>query len=364
MLLIYYIAYGLIILLTMPLAGKNLAFAYSREPENSYSALMGLGKGYRKVVYFSFILIFAILVAQCVGRDELIADYQLYKKAYEAGGQINTKKGIEYTFYLLTLASPEFLILLLFYALLSVSTHLIAILKNSPNIWLAMILYVGYTFVLHDMIQMRCAVAAGIFLISIRYIQERRWVIYYLLVALAISFHYSAIVFIPLYFLPKRNMNRIFWVSALMFALIFSVFDIRLGNLLRYIPIRIIELYLKSYLGSREYSEAATGPMRIAQCLLTMYMIINVRKYQRVYPFATISIAIYTCSLLVYLLFGDIPVLQGRLGELLGVSGIYMWAMFPMINRRYYYFWMIIPIIIALYNNMTAYTLLSLENQI
>ncbi len=363
MLFVYYIAFALIILLTIPLAGKRIVFAYSTEPENSYSPLNGLKSSYKKMVYISFILIFGILVAQCVGRDELMADYLMYKKIYESGGQINTKKGIEYTFYLITKISPEFWVLLIIYAILSCGLHLIGILKNSPNIWLSMILYVGYTFVLHDMIQIRCAVAAGIFLISIRYIQERRWVIYYLLIALAICFHYSAIVFLPLYFLPKKKMNRVFWITILALALLFSVFEIKLGNILRYIPLRIIDLYLKSYMGSREYSEASTGPMRIIMCILVMYMIMNIKKYQKVYPYATISVGIYTCSLLVYLLFGDIPVLQGRLGELLGVSGIFMWAMFPMVNKRHYYLLMLIPLIIALYTSGTAYTLLSLQNQ-
>ena len=364
----YYILLALILLITLPLGVKKRVFAYSRlesaSDENkplSYTPLAGMGKSKKNAIYLIWGLVLAFLVAICVGRDELMPDYLMYQALYDGGGQTNSRRDLEPSFVWITQFSPNFYILLFVYAFLSVGLHLYGIIRNAPNLWLSLGLYLGYTFVLHDMVQMRAAVSAGILLIGIRYIQQRNWKVYFLLCIIAYFFHYSASIFFFLYFLPKKNMNRWFWAAVLLLAMAFSVFGVQIGTFSRLLPFKFIDNYLRAYLGAKNFSESETGPARIAMCMLLLYMIMNIKKYQKVYPYATISVAIYTCSMLAYLLFGDIPVLQGRMGELLGVAGIFMWAAFPMISKRYYYLLCGIPILLAIYYAMGMYPLLAGE---
>jgi hypothetical protein len=69
---------------------------------------------------------------------------------------------------------------------------------------------------------MRNIKAIFLFIISIKYIQERRFVPFLLLTMLAISFHISAIVYIPMYFLLHRKYSKtLLWATFIVGNIIF-----------------------------------------------------------------------------------------------------------------------------------------------
>lgn len=354
----YYILLAVCLILTLPLASSRVAFAWKSDTLNGYSPLSALPKKNRIFYYGIFVVICILLCVICIYRDETIPDYAMYRHLYESGGLGGGKRDIEPTFPLIVSISPSFITLLAIYAVLSVGTHLWAIIRNSPNIWLAMMIYLTYTFVLHDMIQMRAAVAVGLMLIGIRYIVERNWMVYFSLCVVAILFHYSAMIMLPLYFLPRKRLVKWVWISVMVVCMILGFFETQLGMLTRYIPLGIVEAYLKAYVGSRDYSVLALGPIRIIECLLVIFIIANIDKIQKKYPYAVISVLIYMMSLIVYILCGDIPVLQSRVGEFYGAAGIFAWAMLPLISKKFYYLLFIVPIFFAVYHNQVVTALL------
>lgn len=352
MLEIYWVVVFIVLLMTLPYASRKLAYSYNPGRGIAYDALTGLNNGERKMSYLLSFAIFVILVLTCVNKPEYMADVSMYKTMYEAGGQENSHKSIEPTFGWITRISPTFMVLLLIYAVLSVGSHLLGIVRNSPNIWLSMMVYMLVFFVLHDIIQIRAAVACGLILVSIRYIYERKWYYYFPLILVASLFHYSALSFLPMFFLPRKRMIKWVWVGLLVISIFLSLFDMRFGLVTKYLPLKVVEMYVSSYIGNRNAAGTSGGFnwTYLVQSLVLIILVIRVDKIQKHYPFAPVCLALSIFSQMCYLLLGDVQVLQTRMGELLGVADIFTLAMIPMLNRRLYYLLFFVSLLLVLFH--------------
>lgn len=348
MIFVYYVIMAVILLFATPLASQKLAYSYPGH--GNYSALQGYNSATRKVVYTCFAVACVLLIINCIFRDEFLPDYLTYEWLYNAGGSSKVSREYEQTFNIIVKYSPTFLILLGVYAVISCSINMYGLLKNSPNIWLSLLLYLTFWYVLHDMIQIRAGVACALMLVGVRYIQERKWIIYFLICFVAMSFHNSAVIMFPLYFLPKKNCNKWVWTIILGVALLFSAMNYQFGLMARSIPVGFVQTYLENYIGNKNYTSSSLGFTRFLKIGLCILMLFNQKKITRQYPYAPVVLGQYMCSLLCYLLFADIPVLQGRMGEFLGVSEIFALSMLPFISKKHYYIWFAVPIVIAIYN--------------
>lgn len=103
------------------------------------------------------------------------------------------------------------------------------LIKHTDNYPLALLISTifGCFYLFTDL--MRNALAVFIFINAIDYIRERKPVKYFLLVALSISFHYSAALFIPLYFFAYKKPSKkvfgcIFFVGVILYVLNISLF--------------------------------------------------------------------------------------------------------------------------------------------
>lgn len=103
------------------------------------------------------------------------------------------------------------------------------LLKHTDNYPLSLLISTifGCFFLFTDL--MRNAIAIFIFINAIDYLAERRWVKYFAMIILSISFHYSAVLFIPLYFFAckrtsKKVFGTLFFIGVFMYALHISIF--------------------------------------------------------------------------------------------------------------------------------------------
>lgn len=349
MILSYYVIIVIAALITLPLASKKVTFGYPGAPQ-PFTSMASVSKGEKRMYAAVFLLLSVMLVLLCTFREETLPDYMMYQQNYSSGPSANGSRELEPTFVWMVAISPTFLWLLAFYAMLSVGTNMYSIYTNSPNIWLSLLLFIPYYFALHDMIQMRAAVSCAILLLSIRYISERKWWIFFPLALIAFLFHYSASVMFLLYFVPKKRLNKWIWSATMLLALAFSFTTFQLGFVAKYIPLDFVQNYIYSYVGNRMFTASAVGPVRILKVVLIIVMLFNLDTIKRYYPFAPVVLSIYIGSQLCYLLFADIPVLQGRMGELLGVSEIFAIAMLPLISKKHYYILILLALCIAVYN--------------
>lgn len=82
--------------------------------------------------------------------------------------------------------------LFLVYAIISIPIHLTALWRISRIPFLTLTIYISYYYMMHDMVQMRCGVAAGLFLWAIYFYVEKKKLYTLFFILLGIYFHYSA----------------------------------------------------------------------------------------------------------------------------------------------------------------------------
>ncbi len=82
-----------------------------------------------------------------------------------------------------------------------------AIKRYTNNYALALLVFMGFWF-FFTFTYLRQVLAVSFAWYAIKYILQRNWKMYLLIIAIAISFHNSAFIFAPLYFIPVRKYRR------------------------------------------------------------------------------------------------------------------------------------------------------------
>lgn len=344
--LIYIIIVGAILLFTINLASPSVVFCQIGNSRN-FDSLRAFGPTQKRFIIAEALVIAFILIMLCVSRPDDMPDYQMYRMIYGWGGAGNLNKDMEITFSVLVNIAPTFLFFIGIYALFSVNAHIYAIFRNSPIIWISLLIYLSLYFVLHDMVQIRAAVATGILLISVRYIVERNLAVYLGLVVTAGMFHYSAMIFLPMYFIPYRHINKWIWSGVLVVSLAFGLMNMQFGYIAKLIPVEIIQSYVYAYMGSHQHVGVEVGMSNIIKIGIGIILIFNLETIRKRYPYAVPVMMFYIFSQMSYVLFTDLAVLQTRMGELFGVFEIFALAMFPLISRKYYIFLCMVPVALA-----------------
>lgn len=103
------------------------------------------------------------------------------------------------------------------------------LLKHTDNYPLAMMVCMVFGGILLFTDLIRNAIAIFVFINAIDYLYERKPLKYFLLVMVSISFHYSAVLYIPLYFLGNKKISKSIFSIVLLagtaiYALNISVF--------------------------------------------------------------------------------------------------------------------------------------------
>lgn len=94
------------------------------------------------------------------------------------------------------------------YALLSIPIRLAAIYKLSKLPILTLGIYISYFYQLHDLMQIRCAVASALFLFAVYYRAETKWWKFILCILLGAIFHYSAVAGFVILFFSNKELKR------------------------------------------------------------------------------------------------------------------------------------------------------------
>ena len=103
--------------------------------------------------------------------------------------------------------------------------------RFATPLWLGTFLFVALGFYYNSFCFMRQIIAAVVMLWALRYIHERRFLRYALLVVLASCFHLSAVVMLPLYFAAKIPITRTVlavysFISILIFTYSYQIIDL------------------------------------------------------------------------------------------------------------------------------------------
>ena len=124
-----------------------------------------------------------------------------------------------------------FTIIALFYSI-SVGRF---IYKNSKNPILSYVIFISMGFYTFSMTALRQTIAIGIILFSFEFIKKRKFIPFLLLVLLASTFHYSALVFLPFYFIGYKKFTRPYVLLTLSTIPLVFVFRDQLFSILNQI---------------------------------------------------------------------------------------------------------------------------------
>ena len=170
-----------------------------------------------KIYYF---VICAFIVAVIGFRDSSIGiDTEMYRSLFsryqsvtfsEAIHMAHTEYGYVVLNWLIGKSSGQFQIFLVVCAVLYVVSAATVIYQYSAVPWMSFYLFITFGFMTFGMSTMRQTVALTFTMIAFCFIRRRKLFWYLFFLALAVSFHQTALIFLPAYWLGKFKINRKF----------------------------------------------------------------------------------------------------------------------------------------------------------
>lgn len=138
-----------------------------------------------------------------------------------------------------------------------------------------------YAFYLFIDNPMRNLIAISIVLLSVRYLIERCFWKYLVLILLAMSFHISAILFFPMYFILSRKIpNAVYIAVFLLFNFLFSSREILISLISRFSGVSYIGQKIQDYLiGDSEYAQGRVLSLGMILHLVFFILLLYKKEY-------------------------------------------------------------------------------------
>lgn len=215
-------------------------------------------------------------------------------------------------------------------ACLGVGFKYAAISKYAPYAFLSLLVYFSKYYLVQDMIQIRAGVATGIFLLSIEHIKNRNFKSYLFYICVAAMFHYSAAIYILLYFVCDKRLsfNKFLLIAVALLAAV-KTFDLN-SYLIEYASDYIFKMQIyadSKKLGIEPEVNILSVELIMNSCLFALFYFLRSR-FIPTYSYYEIWLRAFALSLCMSMLFANFPVLSLRLSELFGIVSIFL---FPLI---------------------------------
>ena len=150
----------------------------------------------------------------------------------------------------------------------------ISIKKYTVNYPLATILFLGLWF-FFTFTYLRQVLGATIVWLGVQYVIERKFWKFMVIVLIGFSMHNSAIIFFPLYFVPRRKFSPKIIVWIMLFLLILGMSSL---------PNSLFEVYESSSVVERHGEYNASGGLRVAYILEAFFFLYLILKNYRYIP--------------------------------------------------------------------------------
>jgi hypothetical protein len=311
---------------------------------------------------FLFVCVVLIIVAGFRPEDSVL-DYDLYLKNF-SDIKSNTQVFIEPTFILISSLVNSSIYLFLIYAILGVSLKFIAIKQLSELWFLSVLIYLCNFYLLHELTQIRAGVASAILLLCVKPIYERNWKKFVFFALLGFSFHYSALVIFPLWFLGHEPRKK--WL-ILSIPISYMIYFLGI-NLVLVLPIPGIQEKLETYKSIQELGDEVWNSINVFNLLfltrITIFYFLLwkydlVLRYNKYLP---ILIKIYCISLMTIPIFATMPVVAFRVNEFIGIIEIILIPLMFYVLRPVYFSRAVIlfiglclMLIVLFYNKLILY---------
>lgn len=281
------------------------------------------GKRYNNVLYWAIggiLILFAGL--REIGIDH---DSVAYRNYYDMGKEIWIMA--EPTFGIISRLVKyifnNFQYVIIIYAIAGITLKFKAINRLTELQWLSLIVYFSTYFLLHEFTQIRAGIASGLVLLSIPHIAERKPWHFLGFVGLAMLFHYSAIIALPLYLLTDSHLNRAWKIligSLIPIGIVLHY--LKFDPLLFVIPIETIRLKIEIYQQNQESTNISLNIFNLVYIVKYIILYILLFYYETIYnkaKYISLLLKIYALSLFAYTALSSNTIIAMRISELLGV---------------------------------------------
>jgi hypothetical protein len=228
---------------------------------------------------------------------------------------------VEPGFSLLNIIIPDFYLLLLFVAIITVPVRLWAINKYSEAKYVSLLMYFTSIFLAYDMGIMRQAISISALFIGLQYIRDRKLLKFLLVILAGSFFHLSTLVFIPLYFVNFRNFSRKIIYIATGIALVFYFIDLSqvLAFFINLIHNEFITERLDEYL---RYNNDLLLSL-VKRIVILIFFVEFYKRYKVVDKMSLIFLNGYVLSVIFMAFLSSIPIFGER-----GAIGLYFLQIF------------------------------------
>jgi hypothetical protein len=308
--------------------------------------LLTLSTGYfykvQKESYWACIIMLVIIAA--FRPESCCEDYAFYLEYYDNISSMPLTF-LEPTYFVIT-AISKFLFngpigIFIIYSILGVGLKGIAFMRLTKYYSISLILYFGSFFLLHEMTQIRVGVASAILLLSIPSIEERNLKKFLCYLGVGILFHYSFIIFAFCYFLNPKKINPWAYMGLIVITYVAVLAGINLTTVFQLIRMGFISDKIETY--KQLLDQGVFGDIMLINPLLFLragilgILLWNWEKVQEKNKYAVILMKIYAFSIFFFIAFADLPVMAGRVSQLLGIVEIILVPFFVYVLTPKYY---------------------------
>ena len=212
--------------------------------------------------------------------------------------------------------------LFLVYAFLGLTFKFIAFRRLTEFWFLPVVVYIGYYFIAHEMMQIRTGVLSGLFLLALYHRTEGRWLVAVLLILIGSFFHYSGFILLPLLFLSTENMSlkrRLVWFALIpaSYIVFFLGINVMFSSDIPLIGNKIISYQSEEDIGKGVGYVNVFRPLHVFSIVLLAYLLFFYDSIVKQSKCFTLLLKVFILGLSVYQVFGFLPVLAQRLNMLL-----------------------------------------------
>lgn len=171
-----------------------------------------------------------------------------------------------------------------------------------------------------------------IFLLSLQYIENRNWIKYYFCIAIALLFHWTSIVFVPLYFFLHKKIDLrifigIFVVGTLIYLVQFQFVKPIISSISTLLPISSGEK-ISGYLKSEVFGKSYGLTFGYFERTLFMFLIVFYYKHLTNIKSNILFVNSYLIFVIFYLFFSEVSIIIVRLASIFAYS---YWILIPLI---------------------------------
>lgn len=278
-------------------------------------------------ISFFIYLLFALLLIIFAGLRPLGFDADL-NGYYEIMENIihNEYLLIEPAFIIITKLSYFFVgieyyqrLVVVVFAIIHITTLAYAFMKLSKYPFYSLIIYSLLFYPILGLTQIRYSIIVSLFLIAIPDIINKKAGLFYLKILIAFSFHYSAIIFLPFYFLNPLHMNTLKYkillytslvmpfLNGLLFNLIIAIFNLNL--LPEYVEAKIYSNLIHNYDTSGIHTFNIMSILLVLFSVLYLYFFNNIKNNTK----NIVLLKVYILGIFLYMILSFSNVIAFRM---------------------------------------------------